>query len=214
MNLNQLTPEQKAALLLELQAEQKQLEENKKSELKVYQHLKDETVRKVFEKLTNLSSELETRKAEVFAEFKAVLELKGNVYGNKEEQFSHTFTTDDGDKSIIIGHNTIDRWDETISVGIERVNQWLTKLAKDDASALLVGMVRDLLKPNKEGVLKANRVLDLTRKADELGDPELIEAVKIIRDSHRPDRTSTYVKAMFKNSKGERQFLGLSMSSV
>jgi len=77
-----------------------------------------------------------------------------------------------------------------------------------------VGMVRDLLKPNKEGVLKANRVLDLTRKADELGDPELIEAVKIIRDSHRPDRTSTYVKAMYKDEKGERQYLGLSMSSV
>jgi len=214
MDLNQLTPEQKAALLQELQAEQKQQEEQKKSELKVYQHLKDETVRKVFEKLTNLSGELEQRKAEVFAEFTAVLQLKGNVYGTKEEQFSHTFTTDDGSLSIIIGHNTIDRWDETISVGIERVNQWLTKLAKDDASALLVGMVRDLLKPNKEGVLKANRVLDLTRKADELGDPELIEAVKIIRDSHRPDRTSTYVKAMYKDEKGERQYLGLSMSSV
>ena len=66
--------------------------------------------------------------------------------------------------------------------GIDKVNDWLGKLAKDDESAILVGFIRDLLKPNKDGVLKANRVLELSKKADEIGDKELIEAVKIIRD--------------------------------
>jgi len=116
--------------------------------------------------------------------------------------------------SIIIGHNVIDRWDETVSAGVEFVNKWLNSLAKDDESAVLVDMIRDLMKPDKEGQLKANRVLELAKKADEIGNADLKEGVRIIRDAYRPAKTSTFLKAKYKDELGRDQWLPLSMSAV
>lgn len=218
INISSLTPEQRAKLMAELEAEERAAKERRRKEMEAYEQLKDTQVKATFKELQNISSSLELAKQKVFDEFELLLRLKKELFGLTEErmlsQESHTFTSADGSISIIIGHNVIDSWDETVKVGIERVNKWLGKLAKDEDSAVLVGLIRDLLKPNKDGVLKANRILDLSKKAAELGDRELIEAVELIRDSYRPTRTSTYVKARYIDTRGQKQWLALSMSAV
>jgi hypothetical protein len=211
--LSKLTPEEKAALLQELEAEQKTKENSRKMEISAYNHLKDVTVEKVFARLQKISSELENAKKELYAEFGSLLEMKSNLYGVNESQFSHTWTNEKGDVSIITGFNVIDSWDETRSAGIERVNMWLEKQATEE-NRKLITMVRELLKPNKEGVLKANRVLDLANHAEAIGDPELIEAVKIIKAAYRPKHSNTYIKAKYTDGLGQPHWLGLSMSSV
>lgn len=218
LDFNNVSAEQKAMLKAQLEAEEKAAKEKQKRERLNYEQIKDAQIKTTFKVLSRISSELENSKANVFGEFKAILDLKQELFGLSEEQMltqeSHTFTTTDGRMSIIIGHNVIDGWDETVSVGIEKVNQWLGKLAKDEESAMLVGLIRDLLKPNKDGVLKANRVLDLSKKASEIGDKELIAAVDIIRDAYRPTKTGTFVKARFVDDEGVKQWLPLSMSAV
>jgi hypothetical protein len=218
LNLDKLTPEQLDELQVQIEARKKQKEELRKSEVSNYFIIRDETIKKVFEKLTRVNSDLEIIKKEVFDEFGAVLNLKKELFKTKEDQFSDTFTTNDGKITIILGQNTIDRWDETVSAGIDKINEHFKKLIEERGNdkdvTFFINMVRDLLKPNKDGVLKASRVLDLEKRVEEHGDQELIDAVKIIRDSHRPDRTSTYVKAIYKDANGIKQNLGLSMSSV
>lgn len=218
INIGALTQEERAQLLLQLEAEERAAKEKRRKELEAYEQLKDTQVRATFKELQNISSSLEVAKQRVFDDFELLLQMKKELFGLSEErmlsQESHTFTSADGSVSIIIGHNVIDSWDETVKVGIDRVNKWLSKLAKDEESAVLVGLIRDLLKPNKDGVLKASRILDLSKKAAELGDRELIEAVELIRDSYRPTRTSTYVKARYIDTRGQKQWLALSMSSV
>lgn len=218
LDIKNLTDEQRRILKAQLEAEEKAQKEMERRERETYEQLKDAQVRVTFRELQNISSMLEHAKLKVFRDFEAILAMKKELFGLTEdrmlEQESHTFTTSDGSMSIIIGHNVIDSWDETVSVGIQKVNQWLTRLARDEESAVLVGLIRDLLKPNKDGVLKANRILDLSKKASELGDPELIEAVELIRDAYRPTRTSTYVKARYVDEYGRKQWLALSMSAV
>ncbi|MBW7848362.1 MAG: DUF3164 family protein [Bacteroidales bacterium] len=218
MDTRNLTPEQKRRLLAELEAELKAEDQRKLREKKNYEDLRDKTVQQVFKKLEKLSETLLKVKSEAFDNFETILQLKKELFqvgaDRWQTQQSHTFTTDDGSLSIIIGHNVIDRWDETVSAGVEMVNAWLGTLAKDDESAVLVDMVRDLLKPNKEGQLKANRVLELAKKADEIGNAELKEGVRIIRDAYRPAKTSTFLKAKFKDELGRDQWLPLSMSAV
>lgn len=218
MDTLRLTPEQKNAIYLEMKAEEKARKESEKKERSTYEQLKDTLVKYTFTKLQTVSSMLQLNKEEIFKEFQTVLDMKKAIYKLTDEkmitQQSHTFTTTDGSVSIIIGQNVNDRWDETVSAGLEKVNQWLGKLAKDEQSAVLVSLIRDLMKPNKDGVLKANRILDLSKKASEIGDQELIEAVDLIRDAYRPEKTSTYIKAKYKDEMGKDQFLALSMSSV
>jgi len=218
LNIQNLSAEEKARLRAELEAEEKAEKDRVKRERDTYEQIKNSQVLTTFKQLQGISSNLENAKIKVFEDFQAILKMKQELYGLTEEQMlsqgSHTFTSSDGSVSIQIGHNTIDRWDETVSVGIEKVNLWLKKFEVDESSAKLVGMIRDLMKPNKDGVLKANRILDLSNKAKEIGDKELIEGVELIRESYRPSRTSTFVKAKVKNELGQDQWLALSMSAV
>lgn len=218
MNIENLTPQQKADLKAQLEAEERAEKERKRRERDTYEDIKNAQVLTTFKQLQRISSELELAKQKVFDDFAALLGMKKELFDLSDEQMltqeSHTFTSSDGAVSIIIGHNVVDGWDETVSVGIRKVNDWLNGLAKDDESAMLVGLIRDLMKPNKDGVLKANRILDLSKKAAELGDRALVEAVDLIRDAYRPAKTGTYVKAKYKDEHGKGQFLGLSMSAV
>lgn len=218
IDLSALTPAEREQLMLQLNEERKRDEARHQAEREAYESMKDDVVRKAFATILDASEQLGATKDKIFGEFDQIMKLKKDLFKLSDEQMltqgSHTFTSEDGQMSIIIGSNIIDRWDETVSVGIKLVNDWLTTLAKDEKSARLVDIVRDLLKPNKDGVLKASRVLDLSKHAAQIGDAELIKAVGIIRDAYRPAKTSTYIKAKYKDTTGNDVYVPLSMSAV
>lgn len=214
INLNSLSPEQKTALRNQLIAEEKAIEKKKTETRAKYETLKTELVTANFAKLERVSVELTYLKKQIFDDFETLLELKAEIYGEHESQQSHTFTCADGSKSIILGSNVVDRWDETVDVGVSIVKEWMKSLAKDEDSAKLVSFLNEMMKPNKSGQLRASRILDLEKKADELGDDKLKEGVKIIRDSYRPMKTTTYIKAKKKGDKNEDIYIPLSMSDI
>lgn len=218
IDLKKLTPDQVDQLMKDLKKELEEKAAEKKRDRETYEALKSEAVTAAFARLKKVSEEIAAVKEVVFKEFEDVLKLKQQVFGlsndQMERQESHTFTTTAGNISITLGSNTIDKWDETVDVGIGMVKDYLATLAKDPESAKLVGFITDLLKPNKDGMLKAGRVLDLAKKAAELGDAKLIEAVGLIRDAYRPKKTSTYIKVSYKDGENKDVFLPLSISSI
>lgn len=206
------TPEEEA-LLEKLEAKKKAISARRKTEIDNYNQLKDETVEKVFARLQRLSIEMENAKQEMLKEFAALQQMKCELYDVPEKQVSHNWTTSDGLKTIITGFNCIDRWDDTAKIGIEKINMWLESQVSNE-NKNFVSIIRDLLKPNREGELKANRILDLQNQAEKIGDAELLNAVTIIREAHRPDRTSSYIKAKYRDGDGTTKWVGLSMSAV
>jgi hypothetical protein len=218
VDLKKLTPAQLEELRKDLLKEIEETASRKRRDRETYEQLKSEAVTGAFDVLKRVSEELSKVKEIVFKDFEDVLKLKKEVFGISDEQMtrqeSHTFTTTDGKISIILGSNTIDKWDETVDVGVNMVKEYLATLAKDPESAKLVGFITDLLKPNKDGLLKAGRVLDLAKKAAEIGDARLIEAVGLIRDAYRPQKTSTYIKVSYRDAENNETFLPLSISSI
>ena len=215
INLGQLTPEQLAELKTQWAAEEAANKAKVRQQKADYDSLKESQVEETFTQLSNVSAMLEKSKDEVFKQFSSLLKLKQELYGLDDKQMelqqSHTFTTADGRKSIIIGANVIDNWSDDVRIGIEKVNAWIeSKIADEDSREI----IRTLLKPDKDGVLKANRILDLSRKANEMGDRVLIEAVDFIRDQYRPVKTSTYVKCKYIDQDGKLNWMPLSMSAV
>lgn len=218
ISIKNLSPEERKQLLEDLRQEEESKKKEQRENRKAYEELKNMAINESFGLLASVSKALLEVKESVFDNFKEVLDLKQMAYDLTDEQMakqeSHTFTSTDGKRSIIIGSNVVDRWDETVDVGINKVKEYLKKLAANEESARLVSYISDLMKPNKDGHLKANRILDLSRKADEHGDKELIEAVSLIREAYRPVKTSTYIKVKYKDEKGKEQFLPLSMSAL
>lgn len=213
IDIKSLTPEQKAEMMRQLQEEQQAETLQKQAEKDMFITVRNETVERVYGHLKALSDNLAEVKEKMLSDFDTMLEMKAELYGIDDKQQSHNWTSGDGNVTIITGYNVKDRWDDTVGAGIARVQAWIDKQMTDQ-NKNIVEMVRDLLKPNKDGVLRANRVLDLQNSAERIGDAELIEAVKIIREAYRPDRSGSYIKAKYRDGDGNWQWLPLAMSQA
>lgn len=201
INLKEMSPEQKLELMKQLEAEEQARQQRIKEDRETYKNIVDETVHKVFHELERLSKHLKEVKEYTYGNFADIMEMKKDVYGEKtEEQYSHTFTTTDGTLRIKLGHHLTDDYDDTVNVGIEKVKQYISSLGKDEDSKRLVGAVLRLLSRNKEGKLHASRVVQLSKMADESGNDDFVDAVKIIRDAHRPVRSKNFVQAWYRNT--------------
>ena len=215
INYAELPEEQKRIMRQQMAAEDKARRESTKKLRDDYEKMKDDEVKMAFSHLQKVSTALSEEKVNVFNQFGALLAMKKELYNLTEEQIafqqSHTFTSTDGRISVIIGSNVIDRWSDDVEIGVERINKWIdSKIENPEDRAA----IRALMKTNKDGDLKANRILDLSKHANERGDEELIDAVNFIRDQYRPEKTSTYVKVKYKDEKDQWLWLALSMSAV
>jgi hypothetical protein len=75
-------------------------------------------------------------------------------------------------------------------------------------------MIRDLLRPDRNGMLKASRVVELYSRAVKINDEELIKHVQTIQEAYVPKKTTTFIKAKYKDDDGRDIWLNLSMSSA
>jgi hypothetical protein len=215
LDLKNLTKEQREDLKKQLVAEEKAAKEKEQSDRETYKNMVCESVDETFEFLQGISQQLSDVKMNVFNNFAHLLDLKKSLYGVKDGQQSHTFTSTDGLKSITLGYRVVDSYDDTVNAGIERVKTWIKNQAKDDNAANLVEIINGLLKKDAKGNLKANRVLELQNHADRIGDVELSEGVKIIREAYKPIETSYFIEVTEKDpTSGVKFSLPLSITSA
>lgn len=184
--------------------EKKARQQQRKENRAMYAQLVDEQVALAIPELMSLSEQIKTVKNTVFGNFKSVLDIKADVMSLTKEggQHSHTFTTSDGNMRITLGCNTIEAYRDTVEDGIAMVRSYIESLAKDDNSRALVNAVMRLLARDQKGTLKAGRVLQLRKMADESGDETFQEGVRIIEESYQPTETKLYIRAEFKDDKG------------
>ena len=148
-------------------------------------------------------------KKAVYEDFKTALEMKAELFGVKENQQTHTFTTAEG-LTITIGHRVTDNFDDTVHAGIEKVKGYISKVTAGE-KAELEELINLLLKKDKNGNLKASRVLELERIAEKINDEELKDGVQIIKEAYKPTKTSTFIEAYYKDEHGKKVYLPLSI---
>lgn len=213
IDVKSLSAEDRKALMDELAAEQMAAEQRVKNERESYKQLVDATVRESFAPLTALSQEIRDTKDLIFSNFETVVALKAELFGVKDSQQSHTFTTEDGTISIKMGHRVVENFDDTLTAGIEKVKNYLGTLAKDTESAALVETIMDLLKKDAKGNLKASRVLELEKLAARVQNAEFSDGIRIIRESYRPLKSCKFIEVRFKDDNGNENSLPLSISA-
>lgn len=214
IDINNLTPEQKAQLKAQLENEEKAEKARKQKERDMYKQLVDETVKKAVEKLKTLSMQMELVKQEVFAEFGTLIDTKNELFKTKLGRQSDTFTTNDGSMSITLGNRMNEGWDDTVEAGIDKVKAYLNTLAKDDNSAALVQTVMSLLAKGRKDALKANKVLELEKLAMTSQDPDFIDGINIIKQAYRPVPTCQFIQVELKDEEGKSRKLPLSLAAM
>ncbi|MBP4139983.1 DUF3164 family protein [Flavobacterium geliluteum] len=196
----------------ELKEQLAKLESKKDQDRDAYKALVLETVPKAMFQLCAASEVISAAKTATFKYFEDILDLKNQVYGLKEKQQSHTFSTDK--EEIQIGYRINEGWDDTVTAGIQKVENYLSSLSKNEETATLVSMLFNMLKKDAKGNLKGSRVLELQKAAADSKDEEFIDGVAIIAASYKPVRSSWFIEAALINEDGSKTPVPLSMSSV
>lgn len=195
--------------------EKKQAAAERKRQREEYATMVDDEINTAIPQLRELSEAIRTVKDTVFGNFDAILKMKAEILGlTKDDQRSHTFTNSDSTLRITLGVNCIDGYRDTVEDGIAMVKAYIESLATDDKSKVLVSAVLRLLSRDGQGNLKASRVLQLRKMAEESGDERFIEGVRIIEESYQPTVTKRYIRAEYKDSKGAWRYIPLDMTAV
>lgn len=184
----------------------KEAEAKKANDIKAYKDLVDSVVEDSVIKARDVSSVMSKAKNEIIDSFRTVIEMKEELFRGRKSfrdgRFTDTFTNSDANKRITLGYNTNDNYDDTYTEGVDMVKRYIESLASDDKSRQLADMVNTLLQErSKGGQLKAQNVLRLEKMAQETGDENFIEGMRIIRDAYRPVKTKQFVKVEVKDEK-------------
>ena len=193
----------------------KEAEAKKKADLQAYRTLVDEALEKLIPDLEQLSEILRAGKQHAVDLLRSAVEMKREVLGLKDEgQYSHQFSNTDGDKRITLGTYTTDGYLDTVNEGIEMVTQYIESLALDDKSRALVKMVMRLLAKDNKGNLKASRLVQLRKVAEESGDEHFMAGVKLIEDSYRPNVSRLFIRAEVRDKNGAWRKIPLNVTEV
>lgn len=211
-----MTAEEKAQFeVFKAEQARKAREQKRKENREAYAAIVDEQIEDAIPKLLELSEGISALKTTVLSNFQQVLAMKSEIMEmSRPGQYSHTFTNSAADKRITLGVNTVDAYRDTVEDGIEMVRRFIESLAKDDNSRALVNAVMRLLSRDQRGTLKASRVLQLRKMAEESGDEQFREGVRIIEESYQPTITKTYIRAERKDKNGAWKTIPLGMTEA
>lgn len=207
--------EREAFEAFKAEREKKAAAERRRQHRADYAAMVDDEIQTAIPQLRELSEMIRAVKETVFGNFDTILKMKSEVMGlGKDTQRSHTFTTSDSRYRLILGVNTVDCYRDTVNDGISMVRSYIESLAKDDNSKALVNAVLRLLSRDGQGNLKASRVLQLRKMAEETGDERFIEGVRIIEESYQPTESKRYIRAEYRNDRGAWCNVPLGMTEV
>lgn len=195
--------------------EKRRAAELRKQQRSQYATMVDDEIATAIPQLRELSEIIKQVKDRIYGNFDTILKMKSEILGlTKDDQRSHTFTNSDSSLRITLGVNCIDGYRDTVEDGVAMVKTYIESLAKDDNSKALVNAVLRLLSRDGQGNIKASKVLQLRKMAEDSGDERFLEGVRIIEESYQPTVSRRYIRAEYKDEKGAWHYIPLDMTSV
>lgn len=211
----EMTADEKARFEAFRKAEKaREAEEKARADREMYKQMVDEELDNSLPILQATSKLISDSKQKVLDNFKTIIELKKSLIKTNmpDNQRSHTFTNSSGTKRIILGVYVTDGYRDTVEDGIAIVKEYIESLAKDEKTKSLVSMVLRLLSRDAKGTLKASRIVQLRRVAEETGNERFLEGVRIIEESYQPEVSKQFIKAELKDLNGAWRSIPLGMT--
>ncbi len=93
IDLKNMTAEEREVLRKQLEAEELEEKKRIKEERENYKKMMEEVTEKNFKILQELSEKLRIVKQTIFDDYATIVKLKEELYGVRDNQLSHTFST-------------------------------------------------------------------------------------------------------------------------
>ena len=191
----EMTAEEKAQFeVFRKEKAKKEAQEKAKAERETYRQMVDDEVNSAIPVLLSLSEDIKETKKTVLENFKSILDMKCEVLKVvKDDQRSHTFTNSEGTKRITLGVYVTDGYRDTVEDGI---------------------VIVKLLARDSKGTLKASRIVQLRKVAEESDNERFMEGVRIIEEAYQPAISKQFVRAEMKNEDGMWVTIPLGMTEA
>lgn len=212
VNVQMTVEEQARFAKFKAEEDRQAAQKRAKQDRELYKQMVDDEVNNSLPILQELSADIKTVKQTVLDNFKSVLAMKAELFKTRTEQRTHTFTNSEGDKRIILGQYTTDGYRDTVEDGIAIVKEYISSLAADEKTQALVNMVFRLLSRDQKGTLKASRIVQLRKIADEIGNDRFLEGVRIIEESYQPEISKQFIRAEVKDENDQWRPISLGMT--
>lgn len=192
----------------------KAAEDKARADREMYKQMVDDEIERSIPVLLGISEQIKASKQTVLDNFKTILEMKSDLFRTrvKDDQRSHTFTNSKGDQRITLGVYVTDGYRDTVEDGIAIVKEYITGLARDEKTKALVSMVLKLLSRDAKGTLKASRIVQLRKVAEDTGDESFLEGVRIIEEAYQPEVSKQFIRAEVKDKNGMWKPIPLGMT--
>jgi hypothetical protein len=210
VKLADLSAEDKAALIEELETKKR----NQANERKKYKELQSEMVVETVGELVSIGKTIKETKQKAFDTLRTLVVQRGEVFDVKDVQKTHSFTNSDGSMKIIMGVREVNSWDGTEAAGVSKIQEFLATKAKDADSATLVNMVTGMLKPDKTGSLDPRRIMELSKAAEEAGNDLFTDGINIIMKAYSMTGTQVFLEAFFKDKNNKWRNISKDFSEI
>lgn len=190
VDISQLSEEQKASLLAQLNAEAKNERINKRD---AYEGLRDEFMHKVEGMLINVTADVKGFKEWLREESSAFVKLM-REYGQVKTDEQKNYTITDGDFRLQISCNSVKGFDERADLAAERLVAFLKDYMKKSEKGTddpMYQLAMTLLERNQAGDLDYKSISKLYELEDKFDDPEYSEIMKLFQESNVVQKNAT-----------------------
>lgn len=190
VDISQLSEEQKASLLAQLNAEAKNERINKRD---AYEGLRDEFMHKVEGMLINVTADVKGFKEWLREESSAFVKLM-REYGQVKTDEQKNYTITDGDFRLQISCNSVKGFDERADLAAERLVAFLKDYMKKSEKGTddpMYQLAMTLLERNQAGDLDYKSISKLYELEDKFNDPEYSEIMKLFQESNVVQKNAT-----------------------
>lgn len=214
--LQDLSKEQRAQLVAEVQEQEKQEKEAQRQKVEDYKELVSETVLESVAELQKVSEGLSAHTKRIYDNFAVLFDLKQELFPKTAKNNSHTFSSRDGKSRIKLGYRMLDNYDDTVNEGVAIVKDYIGSLVNDGNTNTqqLVDAVLKLLAKDSNGNLKPSRVMQLRKIAIDSGNKEFINGVEIIENAYKPERSKQFIKVEIKGEHNQWVNVPLGMTEA
>ncbi|MEI7487946.1 MAG: DUF3164 family protein [Chryseobacterium sp.] len=196
IDITALTPEQKKALQVQLEAENRAEKQKKSNDKKILKGLKNDFVLGNVDFFIDKRNDVEERVIKMFKDLESIVEMDSALYGEKKkEQDSYSHTLDDGSAYMQVGWNIKPSFDGAEAHGISKLKDFMASLAGEtENEKLLMKFLNVALKTDVKGNYNPQKVRDLDRLREDANNELFNEAMDIINEAMIDIRTSRYVR--------------------
>lgn len=190
VDISQLSEEQKASLLAQLNAEAKNERINKRD---AYEGLRGEFMHKVEDMLINVTADVKGFKEWLREESSAFVKLM-REYGQVKTDEQKNYTITDGDFRLQISCNSVKGFDERADIAAERLVAFLKDYMKKSEKGTddpMYQLAMTLLERNQSGDLDYKSISKLYELEDKFSEPEYSEIMKLFQESNVVQKNAT-----------------------